>query len=282
MLCIRRSLSRFVDSCPRPRYDTGCTYCEIPKFPADKQIDFDRNLNGTQPETWKHLLILSHGYPSMEAMPPRIELTPATLSSEINAVKRQLLSPMHPVAVSNVVVNNHTLPNKPLGPQEHFVYLYPDRKSIRFEAKDLATFIARYLVPEEKPEVYNPFKQEVEKTQRIQQSSIEFEEQDITDELVLICGHGLRDVRCGVMGPLLQREFDQVLTQENMLLHVKTGQITHVGGHAYAGNVVYFPRKGESVWYGRVFPEDVQGIVDTTIKQGVIIRDKYRGYVNGA
>jgi hypothetical protein len=216
----------------------------------------------------------------MEVMPPRIELSPGTLSSEINALKRQMLSPMHPVAVSNVVVN-HPLPNEPLRPQEHYVYLYPDRKAIRFETKDLATFIARYLVPEDKPEVYNPFKQQVETTKSYQQSSIEFEEHDITDELVLICGHGLRDVRCGVLGPLLQREFDQVLTHEK-LLHVKTGQITHIGGHAYAGNVVYFPRQGESVWYGRVFPEDVQGIVDTTIKQGMIIRDKYRGYVDGA
>lgn len=275
MLRIRRSLSRFVDSCPRPRYDTGCTFCKVPEFPADKQINYEQDLTGTQPEMWKHLLILSHGYPTMEAMPLRIEMTPGTLSSEINALKRGMLSPMHPVAVSNVVLDAPL--HEPLGSHEHCVYVFPDRKMVRFHNKDILAFISRYLVPEQMPAVYNPFRQHQPTLQPLA-SHVQFDEEEVGDELVLICGHTLRDVRCGVLGPLLQQEFKQVLQHEQML-HVRVGQITHVGGHAYAGNVIYFPRHGPSVWYGRVFPEDVQGIVDTTIGQGMIIRDKYRGHV---
>lgn len=280
MITIRRRLSQFIDSCPRPKYDTGCTYCQVPEFPADKQIDYKRNLQGTQPQIWKHLLILSHGYPSMEAMPPRIELAAGTLSSELSAVKRRLFSPNHPVAISNVVIDG-ALPSEPLGPQENYVYLFPDRKIIRFDTGDLRSFIDKYLVPEDKPTAYNPFASTPSDNAAQITPAVNFTEHDLEDELVLVCGHGLRDVRCGVLGSMLQQEFELVLRREN-LLEVRTGLITHVGGHAYAGNVIYFPRRGQPIWYGRVFPPDVQGIVDSTLKQGLIIRDKYRGYADGA
>ena len=71
--------------------------------------------------------------------------------------------------------------------------------------------------------------------------------------LVLICGHGGRDSRCGLLGPLLRDEFSEKLTQQG--IHVldstskaetkltsasqhprpsaRVGLISHIGGHKY-------------------------------------------------
>lgn len=118
---------------------------------------------------------------------------------------------------------------------------------------------------------------------------------------VLICGHGHRDERCGIMGPLLQAEFRRVLKQEGFstggdnvegMGHANVELISHVGGHKYAGNVIiYLPPSfgstsntsnalaGKGIWYGRVEPRHVEGIVKETVLNGRVVRDHFRGGV---
>ncbi|KAK2861134.1 hypothetical protein FQN49_004512 [Arthroderma sp. PD_2] len=119
---------------------------------------------------------------------------------------------------------------------------------------------------------------------------------------ILICGHGGRDQRCGVMGPLLESEFGKVLKDEGYTVgdipidktnHANVGQISHIGGHKYAGNVIiYLPPSlratsgalntlaGKAIWYGRVEPKHVQGIVRETVLNGRVIRDHFRGGID--
>ena len=132
---------------------------------------------------------------------------------------------------------------------------------------------------------------------------------------ILICGHNSRDTRCGVMGPLLQEEFKKHVFRENRWKSLQRGEwslqadsrgllrkqaelpyssialISHIGGHAFAGNVViYFPKRwkptgksevsplaGKGVCYGRVEPKHVWGIMEETLKSGRIIEDLLRG-----
>lgn len=150
---------------------------------------------------------------------------------------------------------------------------------------------------------------------------------------ILICGHGGRDSRCGVLGPLLRQEFDRciqnksedwlaysraspqnveraqkiyiekhryiasfmkedwLLNEGNRLsLAPRTALISHVGGHAWAGNVIiYFPPNyeladgdhhplaGQGVWYGRVEPKHVEGILSNTVEKGIVIEELLRG-----
>lgn len=140
--------------------------------------------------------------------------------------------------------------------------------------------------------------------------------QDVKDVLVLICGHGERDMRCGILGPLLQVEFKRTLPQKDIqvlkgpivvekgeemkalpgtdrkeTLHTaRVGLISHIGGHKFAGNVIlYIPpamktTTGEAhalagcgVWYGRVEPKHVEGIVQETVLGGRVIQDLFRG-----
>ncbi|KMP02178.1 FMI1 protein [Coccidioides immitis RMSCC 3703] len=116
---------------------------------------------------------------------------------------------------------------------------------------------------------------------------------------IFICGHGNRDRRCGIMGPLLQAEFRRVLQHEGFSVsvdkvdgvrHANVELISHIGGHKYAGNVIIYlpssinsasdlphPLAGKGVWYGRVEPKHVEGIVKETILKGRVVRDHFRG-----
>ncbi|KAI9728712.1 MAG: hypothetical protein M1828_002818 [Chrysothrix sp. TS-e1954] len=67
---------------------------------------------------------------------------------------------------------------------------------------------------------------------------------------------------------------------------VSHGLISHIGGHKFAGNlIVNIPPKwvyntaleGCSIWYGRVEPRHVEGIVQKTLMDGVIIEELFRG-----
>lgn len=131
----------------------------------------------------------------------------------------------------------------------------------------------------------------------------------VDEILVLICGHGGRDERCGIYGPLLQAEFEEKLRQRGIAIQsnssdtspdtssdgsssaqttARVGQISHIGGHKFAGNVIiYIPPSmasnalaGNGIWYGRVEPKHVEGIVAKTILEGVVIKDMFRGGID--
>jgi hypothetical protein len=131
---------------------------------------------------------------------------------------------------------------------------------------------------------------------------------EVADILILICGHGGRDERCGVMGPILQTEFERTLSfvgdykvlNEAPSPHdispnaatakqgVRVGLISHVGGHRFAGNVIiYIPPSvttnrlaGKGIWYGRVKPRHVEGIIKETIVKGRVISELFRGGID--
>lgn len=125
----------------------------------------------------------------------------------------------------------------------------------------------------------------------------------------MICGHGGRDDRCGTLGPILQSEFEDKLGRQNVPVLVdppaqkaaqpdhetdgyrpsaRVGLISHIGGHKWAGNVIlYIPPSwkghalaGKGVWYGRVEPGSVEGIVEKTVVGGTVIADLFRGGID--
>jgi hypothetical protein len=72
----------------------------------------------------------------------------------------------------------------------------------------------------------------------------------------------------------------------------RVGLISHIGGHKFAGNVIIYlppgmktedgrshPLAGHGVWYGRVEPKHVQGIVSETIIKGNVIKGFFRGAI---
>lgn len=107
--------------------------------------------------------------------------------------------------------------------------------------------------------------------------------EDITKPVVMICGHGGRDQRCGILGPILHSAFEREFRRRS--IDADVAQISHIGGHKFAGNVIiYLPPslegnalKGAGIWYGRVGPENVQGVVEETVVKGRVVVDLLRG-----
>lgn len=285
-----RSISRIVQTCPTPLYDTGCTYCQVPLFPPTKQIDFQKDLHRTAPQPWKYVLVLLHGFSDCALMPSKINLSPGSFANEFEIAKKAILSPMHPVFVANIFLDKKDKKNQVSSSDSmHHVLIYPDARLVTFSKQKLLEFAQHYLLPEEPvmkaQSPFNPFSSESNKNvtpsfyQRIKRHDL-FLEEPVTKDLVLICGHSQRDIRCGEMGPILLNEFTKVLEHECLDGAVDVGLISHVGGHAYASNVIYFPHDQTVcpvVWYGRVFLPNVQGIVKETVVGKKIISELYRG-----
>ena len=146
-----------------------------------------------------------------------------------------------------------------------------------------------------------------ERVNRQHQNNIEVitDGRHITEPVILICGHGGRDERCGGMGPLLEQEFKDQLESKSIdvtgsekekkepkrshtLRRARLGTVSHIGGHKYAGNVILYispwqvehPLAGMGIWYGRVEPKHVQGIVEETLLKGNVIEELFRGGID--
>lgn len=122
----------------------------------------------------------------------------------------------------------------------------------------------------------------------------------VRETVVLICSHMSRDSRCGALAPPLRAQFEKVLGVRGVLLtseqeargeyegRVRVGFTSHLSGHKFAGNViVYLPSilegggTGLGVWYGRVEPKHVEGIVEETVLGRRVIGELCRGVVGG-
>ncbi|MCI0398285.1 MAG: sucrase ferredoxin [Chloroflexi bacterium] len=91
---------------------------------------------------------------------------------------------------------------------------------------------------------------------------------------VFVCVHGRRDERCGRCGPPLAARFQAELAARALSDQVTVRRTSHVGGHAYAGNVLIYPG-GE--WYGTVTPEDVPELIEQHLLAGNVVTRLWRG-----
>ncbi|KAI9698030.1 MAG: hypothetical protein M1836_004383 [Candelina mexicana] len=182
----------------------------------------------------------------------------------------------------------------------HDILLQPDR---------IETFIQAFVLPQKLHPAHGCLG--VEEQNRLlrkpELQSLFYNNRDVDEVLILICGHGGRDERCGVMGPLLHKEFEGALINQGFQFAsackvspigirskrtARVGLISHIGGHKYAGNTIIYippsfvdqsgqvsPLAGRGVWYGRVEPKHVEGIVKETVLRGRVISELFRGAV---
>lgn len=114
-------------------------------------------------------------------------------------------------------------------------------------------------------------------------------------------------MRCGLMAPVLEDQFRSVLLSKGISTSPDTGSgnfdspdrahiglISHIGGHKYAGNVIVYipkgmkygdsssphPLAGKGVWYGRIEPRHVEGIVEETLLGGKVLSGHFRGGID--
>lgn len=175
---------------------------------------------------------------------------------------------------------------------------------IQLNDDSLARFVRAFLLPKTLHASYDRLPESTKRAMtRVPQLANSFPSAITVQHspTILICSHGGRDQRCGIMGPLLQAEFKRVMRNRGYDAgddngtdpvvdrpgHCNIGVISHIGGHKYAGNViVYIPPTavhslaGAGIWYGRVEPKHVDGIVEETIVKGRVIKDHFRGGIS--
>lgn len=134
--------------------------------------------------------------------------------------------------------------------------------------------------------------------------------------LILLCSQKIRDARCGQSAPILRREFERHLRPLGLYRDFRETRpggvgiyfISHVGGHRYSANVMFYRRSevpsveadegaagaadgnvtgelGEAsqcIWLARVRPKDCENIVRYTLLQGKVVKpeSQFRGGFN--
>ncbi|KAF7713455.1 Uncharacterized protein PECH_001229 [Penicillium ucsense] len=212
---------------------------------------------------------------------------------------------------NNILVTNSSL--KPSVPSSTAAsaLLFPAFKYIpSVPTTDLKAFIRAFLLPTQLHEMHSSLP-EAKQRDMIRVPDLESQFSKVMNiqqsPTILICGHGGRDMRCGIMAPVLEKEFQRVLGTAGFQSdgssgvqdgpsHSNVGLISHIGGHKYAGNViVYIPPKmtmgpettgelhplaGKGIWYGRIEPKHVQGIIEETVLRGRVVADHFRGGID--
>ncbi|PYH97505.1 sucrase/ferredoxin-like family protein Fmi1 [Aspergillus ellipticus CBS 707.79] len=291
-------------TCPEP----SCSCPSTPSMPA--LIDYDQPLNGTMAAYAQQLLVCT-GQPDWTS---RIDEDGQGQSwgELVRGLKRLLgRGGKYADPFNNILVTNSSFPpssSSSTASQTASAFLFPSFKyfpSVSVPLPEsaptttnLSTFVRAFLLPRESRHGGQTREQEL---------ATEFPDAiDIQHSpVVLICGHGGRDMRCGVMAPVLEKEFQRVLQSKGFASagsdvssvdspeHAHIGLISHVGGHKYAGNVIVYippgmtvgggdshPLAGKGIWYGRIEPRHVQGVVDETILGGKVITDHFRGGID--
>lgn len=320
-----------IQTCPAPT----CACASPPELPNDLQIDREAPLNGAIPSYAQHVLICS----GKRDWAKRIEddddiggvvgelgrlIGPKGDYSDVwflfslfrfndgfsnNGTNWPYLQPFYHTSTLASSFPPTTAPDQSNTPNTS-VYILPAFKYIPFLSRDspddLEALVRGYLRPETLHPKYDDFP-----TARREQlvRKPEYRERlrgvrNVTEVVVLVCGHGGRDQRCGLYGPVLQAEFEKRLPEQGVEVlaegvtgenlergyAARVGQISHIGGHKFAGNVIVYipptlkagdggvhPLAGHGIWYGRVEPAHVEGIVSETIRKGRVVEELLRG-----
>lgn len=104
---------------------------------------------------------------------------------------------------------------------------------------------------------------------------------------VFVCSHTKRDGRCGYCGPAIVDLMRQDLKAKKADDKIFVYPCSHVGGHAYAGNVLVYGKNGGIV-FGNFCPSDVETLVNHLITKGHTkdapegFGEKVRGFLGAA
>ncbi|KAI1469712.1 FMI1 protein [Daldinia caldariorum] len=310
-----------VPKCPEPT----CDCADTPSLPPEQSIDRTSNLNGLI-ASYAQQVIICTGKTDWTS---RIEEDNS--GDNLAADLKELIGrggvysdPFHNVSVINSSFPS-AISRRP-EVQTTSVYLVPSFKYIPFLPRvsfdSVEALVKGYLLPE-KLHPMNEGLSPIHKDRLSRKEAYQrllYGVRDVEDILVLICGHGERDARCGIYGPVLQEEFEKQLPRAGIdVLHgpainesvsapplpgstttgtetprtARVGQISHIGGHKFAGNVIVYlpptlknnagnphPLAGHGIWYGRIEPKHVEGVIKETIVNGNIIMDHFRGGIN--
>ncbi|PGH06617.1 prenyl protein peptidase [Blastomyces parvus] len=303
-------------SCPEPT----CPCAPTPQMPEGLEIDHERDLNGTMAPYSQQVLILT----GQRDWRSRIEEDGA--DNGWGMLVRGLKGLIgrgggYADPYNNIMITNTSFPphhTTATATTTASALLFPSFQyipTIPLDDPSLDAFVRAFLLPTTLHPAHDvlPAAQQahMRRVPALQLSHFPDMARIQHSPTILICGHGHRDQRCGILGPLLQAEFRRVLQGRGFRVsggeedgdggfaddvgRANVGLISHIGGHKYAGNVIiYLPPSlsapgngqggpmslaGKGIWYGRVEPRHVEGIVEETVLGGRVISEHFRGGV---
>ncbi|OJD10058.1 hypothetical protein ACJ73_09957 [Blastomyces percursus] len=301
-------------SCPEPT----CPCAPTPTMPEGLEIDHERELNGTMAPYSQQVLILT----GQRDWRSRIEED--GVDEGWGMLVRRLKGLLgrggkYSDPYNNIMITNTSFPPHHTiapTPTTASALLFPSFRyipTIPLDETSLDAFVRAFLLPTSLHPAHDALpaaqREHMRRVPAFQSSLFPNIAQIEDSPTILICGHGHRDQRCGILGPLLQAEFRRVLQGKGFRVsggeedgdggfaddvgRANVGLISHIGGHKYAGNVIiYLPPSlsspgnrqggamslaGKGIWYGRVEPRHVEGIVEETVLGGRVISEHFRG-----
>ncbi|KAL2129952.1 hypothetical protein VTI74DRAFT_7076 [Chaetomium olivicolor] len=307
-------------TCPSPT----CACAPTPDLPEGFEIDRQAPLNGLISNYAQHVLVCT----GKDDWPSRIEEDNGgdNLTADLRELvgpKGEFSDPFHNISILNSSFPSSPPPKSRPELQTSSVYILPQFKyvpflpRVSFEAAE--ALVRGYLQPDKLHPMHDglsPIHRD-RLTRKPAYQSLLWGVRDVNEVVVLICGHGGRDQRCGIFGPVLRDEFESRLPEQGVELltgpvevewekgaklegektgreyAARVGLISHIGGHKFAGNVIVYlppglktrdgemhPLAGHGIWYGRVEPKHVEGVVRETILEGRVIEELFRGGIN--
>ncbi|KAK1539557.1 uncharacterized protein CCOS01_00871 [Colletotrichum costaricense] len=317
-----------VPTCPSPTCECAAT----PAMPEGLDIDFKSPLNGVVSGYAEQVLVCT----GQDDWVSRIEEENSgdNLAADLKELfgrGGEYSDPWHNISTLNASFPSSVPRRSEL--QTTSAYLLPSFKYVPFLPRvsfDSVQALAKgYLLPEKLHKMHDGSLSPVHRdrlTRKEAYRSLLYGVRDVEEVLVLICGHGGRDMRCGVMGPVLRDEFERrfegvgvgvlrgpVVVDESgegagriaapeasedgerryQKMSARVGLISHIGGHKFAGNIIIYippgqlmangekhPLAGKGIWYGRVEPKHVEGIVNESVLGGRVVADMFRGGID--
>ncbi|KAK4236241.1 hypothetical protein C8A03DRAFT_45743 [Achaetomium macrosporum] len=292
-----------IPTCPAPT----CACAPTPELPKSFEIDHKASLNGLISNYAQHVLVCT----GKDDWPSRIEEDNG--GDNLAADLRELVGPRGKFndPFHNISILNSSLPSSPPPKQRpelqtSSVYILPQFKYVPYLPRvsfDSAEALVRgYLQPDKLHPMHDGLSP-IHRDRLLRKPAYQnllWGVRDVREVVVLICGHGGRDQRCGIFGPLLRDEFEKTLPRRGIEVlkgpveveggeglavagsveatwtgyAARVGLISHIGGHKFAGNVIVYlppglraedgkahPLAGHGIWYGRVEPRHVEGVL---------------------
>lgn len=281
-------------------------YCDTVNIslPEGKRLDLGIELPRKVPEYKRHVLLVSprnddNSPPEWKASwQSKLELNPSWPYSSIFTLKNHLKKS---ITGSEILVNAISMIRGDIHPPEkydkrvHF-YVLPDMKLFKI-TKDQISEFAHFLsggssfnatrnnmlhFEDFLKGADNASIQQIsrEVSSSFDKSRLEYEY--IVGDWALICGHYQRDPRCGIVGEDLIKE----IQSRNICKDKNVGVISHIGGHKYAGNIIFYNHAGfsevsqrskvDALWFGKVLPTNLPLLVEN-LNNYKITKSLYRG-----
>ncbi|CAJ0626156.1 7514_t:CDS:2 [Entrophospora sp. SA101] len=242
-----------------------------PSYPSYLKIDYNSPLEDTLKPYFKHVLI-STGKADWIT---RVEDDSASLAGQLHKIIKANDSSKSEKLPRIVITNSsrENTDNDPKFLKGNDVLLFPDNILIRnVNPNNASEFFKTFLLPPpSSPPSPSPWSHK--------DQNISFQVDPTPYKAVIvICSHKRRDKRCGITGPILKNEFDRILKDKGLDVERKKNEGVAVFLSSHTG--VY--RDGQGIWYGRVIPCHVESIIESTVIEGKVIKDLYRGSMNGS